>query len=334
MTLTPDVSVIIPTHNRKSLLALSLRSALRQRDVELEVVVVDDGSRDGSADAVEQLGDERVYTVRNDPAQGVSVARNRGIHMSRGGWIAFLDDDDLWAPEKLSAQLEVARQTGRGWAYAGSANFSDALKAIGGAPPPSPEEVMARLPVMNRIPGGCSGVIVERGTLAASGGFDPGLRPLADWDLWIRIARHGPPACVARPLVGYRVHPGNMSSDLQLMLWELAIVERQYGVRADRAAFYRHLARLCLRAGRTGRALAYFGKAAMRERAYLTGDFRLDAAGTLRARIRALRGDGRAAGNGEAGTPANDRYEQFAAWRRQAQEWLDDLKQDVGENHA
>jgi glycosyltransferase involved in cell wall biosynthesis len=329
--LTPEVSVVIPTHNRKALLALSLRSALRQRDSDLEVVVVDDGSTDGSAEAVERLGDERVYTVRNDPAQGVSVARNRGIHLSRGGWIAFLDDDDLWAPEKLSAQLEVARQTGRGWAYVGSANFSDALKAVGGAPPPSPEEVMARLPVMNSVPGGCSGVIVERATLAASGGFDPGLRPLADWDMWIRIARHGPPACVARPLVGYRVHSGNMSLDLQLMLWELAMVERRYGVRGDRAAFYRHLARLCLRAGRTARALAYFGKAAMRESAYLRGDFRLDTAEILRARIRALRRDGTVAGNGGAGAPENDRYEPFAAWRREAQEWLDDFKQD--ENH-
>ena len=134
----PDVSVVIPTHNRSELLSLTLRSALRQRGVDLEIIVVDDGSVDDTPRLVGALGDPRIRMLRHDVAQGVSAARNHGIVESQGRWIAFLDDDDLWSPEKLALQLHALRETGRGWAYTGMVHVAIDNRVIAGQPPPTP----------------------------------------------------------------------------------------------------------------------------------------------------------------------------------------------------
>src|SRR6266540_60278 len=184
-----DVSVVIPTRGRTRLLASTLGTVLWQRDVDFEVVVVDDGSSDDTGEVVAGLGDTRVRLVRHPTAQGVSAARNRGIAEARGAWVAFLDDDDLWAPDKLARQLQAARGTGRAWAYAGAVKIDTNQRLIGGTPPAPPEQVAARLARWNPVPGGCSNVIISRAVLLAAGPFDHQLVNLADWDLWIRVAR-------------------------------------------------------------------------------------------------------------------------------------------------
>ena len=131
----PTVTVVIPTHNRKELLRYALMSALRQEGVALEVIVVDDGSSDGTAEMLAALTDRRVRVVHHETAQGVSAARNRGIEEARGEWIAFLDDDDLWAPDKLRLQLESATKSGRRWVYVGHVNITLANRVTGGGPP-------------------------------------------------------------------------------------------------------------------------------------------------------------------------------------------------------
>ena len=103
----PAVSVVIPTRDRWPLLATTLASALGQDGVALEVVVVDDGSAT-AAPVVPPFDDPRVRIARNDRSLGVAGARNRGIEAARGEWIAFLDDDDVWAPAKLRRQLDAA----------------------------------------------------------------------------------------------------------------------------------------------------------------------------------------------------------------------------------
>jgi glycosyltransferase involved in cell wall biosynthesis len=142
----PGVSVVIPTHNRSDLLALTLRSALSQRDVAFEVIVVDDGSADETSEVVAGLGDPRVRLIRHDVSQGVSAARNRGIAEARAEWIAFLDDDDLWAPDKLSFQLTAASESSRCWSEAAPPpcdridsprRSRDGIRCRGDAPMPS-----------------------------------------------------------------------------------------------------------------------------------------------------------------------------------------------------
>src|SRR5688572_11855939 len=93
----PTVSVVVPTHNRVRLLPLTLHTVLRQQEVALEVIVIDDGSTEDIDRTVRELDDPRVHQLRHGTSQGVSVARNHGVARAQGHWIAFLDDDDLWA---------------------------------------------------------------------------------------------------------------------------------------------------------------------------------------------------------------------------------------------
>src|SRR4051812_3505416 len=99
--MAPQVSIVLPTHNRTSMLQQALGCALDQEGVDLEVIVVDDGSSDDTPEVLGRVEDERLRVIRNERPQGVSRARNSAIERANGDWIAFLDDDDLWAPGKL-----------------------------------------------------------------------------------------------------------------------------------------------------------------------------------------------------------------------------------------
>jgi glycosyltransferase involved in cell wall biosynthesis len=254
----PDVSVVIPTHNRRRLLGQAVRSALGQVGVEVEVVVVDDGSSDGTADAVASLGDGRVRVIHHRRPLGVAAARNAGAGAARGAWVALLDDDDLWAPDKLKRQLEAASAAEAGWVYAGVVEIDAEGRLLGGGAPPSPEDLLAGLRRRNLMPAGSSNVAVRSDLLSASGGFDPRLRHLADWDLWLRLAALGPPACVPAPLVAYRLHHGQATLDTTGMLAEASALEARHG--ADRTAILRWAAWSHLRTGRRRAALrAYAG---------------------------------------------------------------------------
>jgi glycosyltransferase involved in cell wall biosynthesis len=259
---TPDATVVIPTHDRCGLLALTLRSVLWQREVDLEVVVVDDGSSDDTAAMVAGLGDPRVRLVRHPTALGVSAARNRGIAEARGVWVAFLDDDDLWAPDKLAMQLRAARGSGRAWAYAGAVNVDRELRVVEGGPPLPPERIVELLGHYNPMPVGASNVLVRADALARAGPFDTRLRRSEDWDMWIRLARLEQPAWVCQPLVAYRMHAGsNAFLDADRMLEEAGVIARRYRLPVDRAAQYRRAAWTCLRAGRRREALGYYARA-------------------------------------------------------------------------
>jgi glycosyltransferase involved in cell wall biosynthesis len=312
----PDVSVVVPTRDRSSLLRRTLASVRWQEKVSFEVLVVDDGSTDDTPDVVARLGDPRVRYVRHDRPAGVSVARNDGAERARARWIAFLDDDDVWGPDKLVAQLEAARATGRRWVFTGSTNVTIDDVVLGGAPPPPAEVVAERLPRSNAIPGGCSGVVLDRELLGGAPPFDPTYRHFADWDLWIRLARTGAPASVPRPLVGYRVHTGNASHDTEGMLAELDVIERRYGGPVDRVTFLRHVARVARRGGRRRDALVYYLRAAAQgELRYLVAGFPADVGGLIAGTVR--RDERRRRGNMPS---AKD-----DAWLDEARAWIDRL---------
>jgi glycosyltransferase involved in cell wall biosynthesis len=254
----PVVSVVIPTRDRRDLLRAAISSVLGQSGVDLEVLVVDDGSSDGTAGMITGLGDGRVRLLRREGAGGVSAARNRGIAEATGGWIALMDDDDLWAPDKLARQLDTADAAGRAWGYAGVVEIDADGGLLGGAPPPAPEDLMRGLVRRNLMQAGCSNVVVRADTLSRVGAFDEGLRHLGDWDLWLRLAAMGPPACAPEPLVAYRIHASQATLDTTGMLEEARILEARHG--ADPASIYRWLAWSHLRLGQRGRAVrAYLG---------------------------------------------------------------------------
>jgi glycosyltransferase involved in cell wall biosynthesis len=234
---TPTVAVVVPTRNRRHLLALTLRSVLDQRGVDIEVLVVDEGSSDGTADLVRSLGDDRVRLLRNDEPTGVSAARNRGIGAARAPWVAFVDDDDLWGPDKLRAQLgAVTAEPGARWACSGTVLVDGNLRVIGQQRTVFTGDVSERLLVANVVPGGGSGVLVATDLAKEVGGFDPDLSNMADYDMWVRLALAAPAAgAMDRPHLAYRVHEGAMSFDPDLVYDERRRIDDKHAyTRAER----------------------------------------------------------------------------------------------------
>jgi glycosyltransferase involved in cell wall biosynthesis len=224
----PRVSVVIPTRNRRALLTRTLASVLAQEGVEVAVVVVDEASTDGTAEYLASL-DGRVSVVRHEQPRGVAAARNAGLERAQDEWVAFVDDDDVWAPGKLSAQLEALVGRPRSeWSCAGAVVVDAELRMVGAEAVPTTEELIERLLAYNAIPGGGSGVMARAEILRGLGGFDPALSVVADWDLWIRLALRSEPAAVDRPLVGYLRHEDSMSRNLEAIRLELEHVAAKH----------------------------------------------------------------------------------------------------------
>ena len=262
----PRVSVVISSYNRRHLLAAALRSALQQRQVDLEVIVVDNGSMDGTQDDLAGCQDPRLRVIRNEVSLGSVGGRNTGLAEAGGDWVGFLDDDDLWSPEKLHAQREAADAARRDWVYTGCVHIDGQNRIISGRPPLPPDRVMEELPFRFVIPGGMSNLIWRRGYLDVDGLLDPRLPFPADWDVSLRLARRGPPAAVRRPLVAYRQHESNMSRNAVRFRQELDLLEEK---RADLAGGgpldwglqHRFIGSEALRAGSRLGALKAFSRA-------------------------------------------------------------------------
>lgn len=255
------VAVVVPTRNRRALLLDVLGAVLAQRGVDLDVVVVDEGSSDGSAEAVAALGDARVRVVRHEVAQGLPAARNAGIAHVNAEWLAFCDDDDLWAPTKLAEQLAALEASDGLWSCTAAVEVDSNLSIIGWQRPPAAGIDLHAMRGRNPVPGGGSTVLVRRDAVLRLGGFDESLRAAEDWDMWWRLCSLGPPTTVDRPLVAYRVWTEGMSRDLsRIDAGAGAVVARQLDGRATRAGHHREHARyrikLMVRNGQRLRAAA------------------------------------------------------------------------------
>jgi glycosyltransferase involved in cell wall biosynthesis len=206
----PDVSVVVPTRDRRDMVLATVQAMFDQRDVSLEVVVVDDGSLDGTREALTALNDPRVTVVRHEHARGQAAARDSGVAAARAEWVAFLDDDDRWAPDKLRRQLEAAGADDADFVYSTAVTVDSQGRVRDYMAAPDPQTLRQRIRARNVIPAGSSNVLARADLLREVGGFDPALTHLADWDVWIRLAERGRPAACAEPLVAYMLHEGNI----------------------------------------------------------------------------------------------------------------------------
>jgi teichuronic acid biosynthesis glycosyltransferase TuaG len=202
-----SISVVIPTYNRSALLLAAVRSALDQSLPPLEVLVCDDGSTDGSREAVAALGDARVRCFDCGRNGRPAAPRNRGLREARGEWVAFLDDDDVWHAGKLEIQ---AAHLDRGFeAVSSNARRLDAHGLDQGplleTPPPSAgvRELLARNWVIT------SAALARRRLLLDCGGFPESgaLGAVEDYALWLRVADRTRWALSAKPLLDYRDAP-------------------------------------------------------------------------------------------------------------------------------
>jgi glycosyltransferase involved in cell wall biosynthesis len=210
--MTPAVSVVIATHNYGRYLGGALESALGQSFGDLEVIVVDDGSTDGSDEVVRRyLRDGRVRYCRTDHL-GQPRAKNTGIRLARAPLLAFLDADDLWLPEKLERQMALLRDDPDvGVVYCPRRVIdADGRELDFRYPEPLRGWVLGPIFHTNFV---CfSSCVVRRGVLDVVGGFDEGLELAIDYDLWLRAARHFRFDYVPEALVAYRVGHGSLSS--------------------------------------------------------------------------------------------------------------------------
>jgi hypothetical protein len=236
------------------LLARALHTALGQTGV-------DEASEDGTAAFLERLADPRVRVVRHERPRGVASARNAGLARARSPWVAFLDDDDLWAPGKLALQLAAAERAGAGWVCVGEVIVDEQLRIVSGKRPPVGRD-LDQLLAYNVIPGGGSGAMVRTDVARSLGGFDPGLSILADWDMWIRLWLTEPPAAVMEPLVGYLRHQRSMSTlnagfarELDHVVRKHDTVRRALGVEMNRARWARWEAQMHVRSRNRLRAV-------------------------------------------------------------------------------
>ncbi len=269
MPAPPDFTVVIPTRDRWALLQPTLRSALAQEDVSLEVVVADDGSTDGTAAGLAEVADERLRVLRHPSSRGVAAARNAAIAEARGEWLAFLDDDDLWAPHKLRTQLAAATAVGAQWAYCAALVVDDRGSVLDRIDPPDPDRLLETLLAYNPMPAGSSNVVARTALVRELGGHDETFFHFAGWDLWLRLAEAAPAAACPEALVAYVQHRGSMLISERGRVveeWErLAEKHRalsaRHGVEFDRWGLVGWLAWADSRVGRRYRAAAGYLRA-------------------------------------------------------------------------
>lgn len=214
-----SVSVIIPTYHCGQFIADAIAGALDQTIAPLELIVVDDGSTDNTAEVVRTFGDLVRYVPQENA--GVSAARNRGVAESTGEIIAFLDADDTWEPTKLAKQLAVFESDPEvGLVHCGMREFDSQTGETVGFRVHGKEGWVAddlllwEDPAVN-VSG--SSIMCRRSAFESTEGFDPEIKVGEDWDLCYRIARKHKVGFVSEPLVNYRLHPGGAHKNIDHM---------------------------------------------------------------------------------------------------------------------
>lgn len=205
----PQVSIIIPTRNRPALVRRAVHTVLNQTLTDWELIVIDDGSEIPVTPELLRTNDPRVTVLRREGGTGVSATRNAGIAQATGAWVAFLDDDDYWAREKLEIQLGHAAISGSGFVYTAVILVDEDGRYVyerGIGPDPD----MTRALLSHNAVGEPSSVVVRRDILDAAGPFSDRLSMLADWDMWLRLTALTRPFGVRRHLTVIMLHPGNM----------------------------------------------------------------------------------------------------------------------------
>jgi len=262
----PQVSVVIPTYNRATLIGETLDSVLAQTYCDFEIIVVDDGSTDNTSAIINTGYKDLVRYIRQENA-GQATARNTGIRIANGTYIAFLDDDDLWLPHKLARQMPLFESNpATVWVYCDAQVFDD----ITGQPlhnfsqinPPHVGQVASHLLQRDFIASPTP--IIRRDIFEKVGYFDESdqLRRREDWEMWLRLAVTCAVDYVPEVLARYRVHSGRVAqteSPYEVHQSRVAVIERAvaFAPQIYGPVRVQAMAALCLF---TGRQLALAGQ--------------------------------------------------------------------------
>jgi glycosyltransferase involved in cell wall biosynthesis len=217
----PLVSIVVPNYNCARFLPAALDSALAQTYPHIEIIVVDDGSKDNSLEVLRRYEPRiRVITQAN---QGVSAARNRGIAESRGELIALLDADDEWHPDKLARQVPLFANPAVGLAHCGLEYIDESGQPLGTNTTGRRGRVLPHIALLEGtiVLAGGSTAVVRRECFDKAGLFDRELSTAADWDMWRRVACHYEVDLVREPLMRYRLRPGSMHRNVDVFAHDM-----------------------------------------------------------------------------------------------------------------
>lgn len=208
----PEVSIIIPTRDRTAYLSRAIASVLAQTFADWELIIIDDCISGDAHSAIEGFKDARIRCQRNLLCHGAATARNSGIDLARGKFIAFLDDDDTWHPTKLEKQLAKFRNgpPALGLVYCGLRWVSETGDVLRIWRPKARGDVFRDLLISNVV-GTPSSVIIKREVILSAGAFDPEIIQAEDYEAWIRWAKVCEFDYVEEPLVNYMAHSSNIT---------------------------------------------------------------------------------------------------------------------------
>src|SRR5581483_2094052 len=228
---TPLVSIVLPTFGRLHYLRSTIESIYRQTCPDWELLIADDGSDSQTREYLHSLtGESRVRVIWLEHTGLPAVVRNAALREARGTYVAFLDSDDLWMPQKLARQIQILQsRPGCQCSYTGFAQIDGSGQILMNAPhgqwQPREGWIFESLVVGPLLPIRTPCVLVSRELLTRCGGFDVAIRSGEDIDLWLRLALESPVAVVDEPLVQVRRHEEGYSRD-----WEAAFAGRDYSM--------------------------------------------------------------------------------------------------------
>ena len=223
------ISVIIPVYNGEKTIGETIKSVCEQDFTDWELIIIDDGSTDSTLRVIERIVDSRIK-VFSFPNGGQAISRNRGIAKAKGEYIAFLDADDLWTPDKLECQilaLEENPQAAVAYSWVDwideSGNFIQRGSYVNFA-----GNVYENILLINFFGNGSNPLICKQ-ALEKVGGFETSLIPAEDWDMWIKLAAHYPFALVPKSQVLYRLSSTSQSTNIRkLETATLKVIEKAF----------------------------------------------------------------------------------------------------------
>lgn len=224
MTSTAPVTVIVPAFNAASFLGVTLEALQSQTQAPDQIILIDDGSTDGTAAIAERMG----VTVVQQDRKGPGAARNRGLELAKTEFVAFCDADDWYVPDKLERAVDMLEKLGASCASTDAWIVrDDRVEGRKNEPRPIPSVLtLEYLLVSNPIV--CSTVVARREAVEQAGGFDEteDLIATEDYDLWLRMATKEPIAYSPRPMTFYRVHDASLSANTRFMRGLEKILQR------------------------------------------------------------------------------------------------------------
>lgn len=222
------VSIVMPSYNTASYIKDSIESVLNQTYTNWELIIVDDCSTDNTDEVVTSIHDGRIRYLKNEKNSGAAVSRNRALRVAKGRWIAFLDSDDLWMPEKLEKQIRFMESNGYAFSYTNYEEIDEMSNNMG-IVVTGPRKI-TRIGMQNYCWPGCLTVMYDTNTIG--GGISVAdIKKNNDYAMWLQVSRKADCYLLDEVLAKYRKRSGSISnhSYLKLVIWHYKLFHEAEG---------------------------------------------------------------------------------------------------------